>query len=107
MQDQNNSPDCTDKEHYALQVLGDSMEPEFEDGNIIIVDPGYPLYDGAYVVADYAGDTALRQYVEQGERKFLIPLNNHYPTWELIGPYNIRGVVTQCNRGRRDIKHFV
>ena len=37
-------------EPYALQVIGDSMTPEFEDGNIIIVDPGVALYNGAYAV---------------------------------------------------------
>jgi len=30
-------------EPYALRVIGDSMSPEFEDGHIIVVDPGYPL----------------------------------------------------------------
>ena len=32
---------CSALEPYALRVLGDSMEPEFADGCVIIIDPGY------------------------------------------------------------------
>jgi len=50
---------CSTLEPYALRVLGDSMEPEFPDGCIVIVDPGYAPRDGAYVVVEYAGDVFL------------------------------------------------
>ena len=43
---------CTSEftEPFALRVIGDSMAPEFEDGHIIILDPGLLPYDGAFVV---------------------------------------------------------
>ena len=41
---------CSALEPYALRVLGDSMEPEFADGCVIIVDPGYAPRDGSYVI---------------------------------------------------------
>ena len=34
---------CSSLEPYALRVLGDSMEPEFADGCVIIVDPATSL----------------------------------------------------------------
>ena len=68
---------CTSKEPYALQVLGTSMEPEFIDGTVIIIDPGYPPCDGAFVVIDYQNETMLRQIVMHDGRKFLRPVKPH------------------------------
>ena len=34
------------QEPFALRVIGDSMAPEFLDGHIIVVDPGFPLFNG-------------------------------------------------------------
>ena len=92
---------CSAKAPYALRVLGDSMEPEFRDGAVIIVDPNVPLFDGAYVVIDYAGETTFRQFVVRGEKHFLVALNDKYEDTELVEPYNVRGVVTQQARNRR------
>jgi DNA polymerase V len=99
---------CSAAEPYALRVLGDSMEPEFNEGHIIIVDPGMPVVHGAYVVIDYAGDTVLRQFVVEGERKQLRALKSGYPSMDLSGPYYVHGVVVQrATPGRRrDLKHY-
>ena len=99
---------CSAAEPYALRVIGDSMEPEFHDGHIIIVDPGMPLSDGAYVVIDYDGDTSLRQWSVNGDRKCLKPLNEEYPTVEVDGPFHVHGVVVQrATPGRRrDRKNY-
>jgi len=99
---------CSAAEPYALRVLGDSMEPEFNEGHIIIVDPGMPVVHGAYVVIDYAGDTFLRQFVVEGERKQLRALKSGYPSMDLSGPYYVHGVVVQrATPGRRrDLKHY-
>ncbi len=42
---------CEASEPFALRVIGDDMLPEFEDGNIVIVDPGGLVKSGCYVVA--------------------------------------------------------
>ena len=34
---------CASAEPFALQVLGNSMSPEFSEGCVVIVDPGAPL----------------------------------------------------------------
>jgi DNA polymerase V len=98
---------CSSLEPYALRVLGDSMEPEFADGAVIIIDPGYAPRDGAYVVVEYAGDVFFRQLVLEGERRFLAPLNPKYGRFELTPPYTIRGgVVQQVGRRRAQRKHY-
>jgi len=95
---------CSALEPYALRVVGDSMEPEFADGCVVIVDPGYTPRDGSYVIVEFAGDVFFRQLVFDGERRFLKPLNSKYGGFELIPPYAIRGGVVQ-QRGRRRSQH--
>jgi DNA polymerase V len=98
---------CADAEPFALQVLGDSMAPEFADGHIIIVDPAMPPVSGAYVVVDYGGETTFRQYVVEAGRKLLKALNPAYPPVEMVGPFTVRGVVVQrAGRRRKDHKSY-
>jgi SOS-response transcriptional repressor LexA len=95
---------CSALEPYALRVVGDSMEPEFADGCVVIIDPGYLPRNGSYVVVEFAGDVFFRQMVFDGERRFLKPLNPKYGAFELIPPYTVRGGVVQ-QRGRRRSQH--
>ena len=95
---------CGALEPYALRVLGDSMEPEFADGCVIIVDPAYAPRDGSYVIVEYAGDVFFRQLRIDGERRFLKPLNPKYGSFELVPPYTLRGGVVQ-QRGKRRSQH--
>ena len=95
---------CSALEPYALRVVGDSMEPEFADGCVVIIDPGHAPRDGSYVVVEFAGDVFFRQLVFDGERRLLKPLNPKYGGFELTPPYTIRGGVVQ-QRGRRRSQH--
>ena len=98
---------CSALEPYALRVLGDSMEPEFPDGCVVIVDPGHPPRDGAYVIVEFAGDVFFRQLVFDGERRFLKPLNPKYGGFELTPPSTNRGgVVQQAGKRRSQRKHY-
>jgi len=95
---------CSALEPYALQVIGDSMAPEFWDGCIVIVEPGGAARHGSFVVADCAGDTLLRQLQVEGGKRLLKPLNADYPVIEMTGECNIRGTVVQRG-GRRRSQH--
>lgn len=99
-------PSCGEGEPFALQVLGDSMEPEFEDGCIIVLDPGHPPFSGAYVIAQYESEYIFRQFVEENGHRYLKPLNCKYATIELTQPCPIRGVVWQKTY-RRKRKHYL
>lgn len=92
---------CASNAPYALQVLGNSMEPEFRDGAVIIVDPDVPLHHGAYVVIDYQGETTFRQFVVREDKHYIIALNKQYPEVLISEEYNIRGIVSQQARSRK------
>jgi len=42
---------CTEAETFVLQVLDDSMEPEFAKHCMIVIDPTGHARDGSYVLA--------------------------------------------------------
>lgn len=94
-------------EPFALRVIGDSMQPEFDDGHIIIVDPGHPLLNGAFAVIEQAGEFFFAQYRRRGSREWLQYLNPAFEPVALTAGYGVKGVVIQrCARRRRDIKHY-
>lgn len=94
-------------EPFALRVIGDSMSPEFEDGHIIVVDPGYSLISGVYAVVEDAGEIFFGQYIQQGGENRLCYLNPDYADLTLSSAFRIKGVVTQRNtHRRRDTKYY-
>lgn len=97
---------CTAAEPFALRVIGDSMLPEFKDGQIIIIDPAYPPCDGAFVVVNYRGEFLFGQLSKKENRQWLQYLNGKQPAIELIGPVEFKGVVIQRAGRRKDIKHY-
>lgn len=79
---------------YALRVTGDSMEPKFPESCIVIVEPEEPPEHGKFVIVRQNGDEpTLKQYIEDGGRKYLKPLNPRYPIHELKGDAVFCGVV--------------
>ncbi|MCF6190132.1 MAG: S24 family peptidase [Cocleimonas sp.] len=98
---------CSASEPFALRTIDDSMEPEFNTGCIIIIDPGNVARDGSYVFAvDNKGEYIFRQLRVKDERYFLAPLNDIYDTIE-IKFTQIEGVITQRAGKRRTYhKHY-
>lgn len=82
---------------YALKVRGDSMEPKFPDGCIIIVDPSKEAINNSYVVVREADtdEATFKQLQIDGSRKYLKPLNPRYPVMELRAETLICGVVVK------------
>lgn len=98
---------CAESEPYALMVLGDSMLPEFREGDVIVIEPDGAVRDGSYVIAYHKDEYIFRQLSIREERWFLKPLNDAYPTEELPGPDAIKGVITQKkSRGRGQRKSY-
>jgi DNA polymerase V len=87
--------DCGGSEAFALMVHGDSMAPEFADGEIIVVEPGGRVGDGSFVVAQVAGDWTFRQLARCDEGWQLRALNPTYPATPLDDLAAVRGVVIQ------------
>lgn len=59
---------CDDKEIVALMVLGDSMEPEFSEGEILVIQMGVPATEGAYVIAEVAQEDVIFRQLKRDEQ---------------------------------------
>ncbi|WP_126446345.1 S24 family peptidase [Sulfuricystis multivorans] len=93
---------CSGAEPFALMVLGDSMEPEFVEGEIIVVEPEGLAKDGSFVMAWLDGEWIFRQLVGGPGGWKLRPLNPKYPTASIPDLSVIKGVIIQKSKpGRR------
>jgi phage repressor protein C with HTH and peptisase S24 domain len=100
---------CSGNEMTALMVLGDSMAPEFIEGEIIVIEMGAPATDGAYVIGWANGEAIFRQLKrdEQGGWR-LHALNSAYPDIAIPGLDAIRGVITHKKKpgSRKSVKYY-
>jgi len=93
---------CSAAEPFALMVLGDSMEPEFVEGDIIVVEPEGLAVDGSYVMVWLDEEWIFRQLVGHAGDWKLRPLNPKYPTANIPDLSAIKGVIIQKSKpGRR------
>jgi SOS-response transcriptional repressor LexA len=93
-------------EPFALQNLGDYMNPEFSENCIIIIDPGMAVHNRAYAVVRYDNDMYFRQYIERGGDKFLIPLNSQHNEIELKKEFEVVGCVVQQKQRKQTSLHY-
>ena len=102
IQDINEASNCASAEPYALMVLGDSMMPEFEEGEIIVVEPSGFVKDGSFVVAFVNEEYIFRQLVKHADGWMLKPLNPLYENIPVADPDVAKGVVIMKKRpGKR------
>lgn len=86
---------------FALRVAGDSMEPEFHEGMILIIEPELDPMPGDYVVAkDSQGATTFKQLTKDGQDWYLKPLNPRYPI-KPLGESRVIGVLRAVERRYR------
>ncbi len=105
---ESDSSGCEKREPYALMVLGDSMEPEFNDHDIIIIEPDHPRQSGSFVIAWHHEEYIFRQLRQEGEEWWIDPLNPAYPSQQLSGLAAVKGVITQkkWSGGRQNRKQY-
>jgi SOS-response transcriptional repressor LexA len=88
-------------------VLGDSMEPEFVEGDIIVIEPEGLATDGSYVMAWLADEWIFRQLVGAAGDWKLQPLNPKDTTANIPDLSVIKGVIIQKSKpGRRKAAKF-
>jgi phage repressor protein C with HTH and peptisase S24 domain len=63
-------PEVGDAHAYALEIAGDSMEPVFRDGDMVVVSPGAPIRRGDRVVAKtLAGEVMAKQLARRSAKR--------------------------------------
>lgn len=96
---------CGASEPFALRVLGNDMLPEFEEGHIIVIDPGGTVKNGCYVVANPNDEFIFRQLFIEDGRYILRATQPGFEEIELTkGVEEIVGVISQRS-GRRRSEH--
>jgi len=99
---------CEESEPFALQVLGDDMEPEFPNGCIVVSEPNAVVSDGSYVIAKHDGEYIFRQLnIDTGSGQWtLSALKPGLPVLKISGRDDVRARVVQSTNGRRSTRKF-
>ena len=63
---------------YVVPVYGDSMEPEYHDGDYIFIESTVNLNDGEIGVFELYGDTYVKQLILEDDHAYLHSLNKKY-----------------------------
>lgn len=76
-------PEIGDTNAYALEISGDSMEPVFRDGDMVIVSPAAPIRRGdRVVVRTQRGEVMAKQLSRRSARRIelrsLNPVHSNY-----------------------------
>lgn len=76
-------PEIADPNAYALEISGDSMEPVYRDGDIVIVSPSAPIRRGDRVVIRTSkGEVMAKQLTRRSARRVeLKSLNPAHPDY--------------------------
>lgn len=76
-------PEVGDPHAFALEISGDSMEPVFRDGDMVVVSPAAPVRRGDRVVVRTAeGEVMAKQLARQSARRVeLRSLNPAHPDY--------------------------
>ena len=100
---------CSGNELVALMVLGDSMAPEFIEGEILVIEMGAPAMDGSFVIGQADGEFIFRELKRDDRGGWLLhALNPAYPDIEIPGLETIKGVVTHKKKpgSRKSVKYY-
>lgn len=100
-------PDCAGGESFALMVHGQSMVPEFQEGEIILIEPEGLAKEGTYVLAWHKDEWTFRQLLRSAEGWLLHALNPAFEDEKLADLSAIKGVIIQkALPGRRRASKF-
>ena len=63
---------------FVIPIKGDSMEPDYQDGDLIFIQTSVDLNDGVIGVFNYNGEAYIKQLVIDTEQSYLHSLNPAY-----------------------------
>jgi phage repressor protein C with HTH and peptisase S24 domain len=76
-------PEVADPNAYALEISGDSMEPVFRDGDLVVVSPAAPIRRGDRVVVRTREGEVMAKLLQRrsARRVELLSLNPAHPSY--------------------------
>lgn len=102
---------CGSSEPFVLQVIDNSMEPEFKKGCMIVIDPDGVVQHLCYVLAMVENGYIFRQLSIESGRYFLQPLHEEYLHEKReVAQDAIKGVIVQqagATGRRKDRKTYI
>ena len=63
---------------FVIPIKGDSMEPDYHDGDLVFIQTSVDLTDGVIGVFNYNGDAYIKQLVIDEDQAYLHSLNPEY-----------------------------
>ena len=63
---------------FVIPIKGDSMEPDYQDGDLVFIQTSVDLNDGVIGVFNYNGDAYIKQLVIDEDQAYLHSLNPEY-----------------------------
>lgn len=63
---------------FVIPIKGDSMEPNYQDGDLVFIQTSVDLNDGVIGVFNYNGEAYIKQLVIDEEQAYLHSLNPKY-----------------------------
>lgn len=63
---------------FVIPIKGDSMEPDYHDGDLVFIQTSVELNDGVIGVFNYNGEAYIKQLVIDKEQAYLHSLNPDY-----------------------------
>lgn len=85
---------------FSLKVRGESMLPDFREGDMIVIDPDLQPHSGDFVVVviDGTGEATFKRYMKKKDGEVLMPLNPDYTPIVLKPEHRIVGKVVRLVR---------
>ena len=77
---------------FALRVSGDSMEPLFQDGQVIWIKEQEILNSGEIGIFAYSGDVYCKKLIVDGNKAYLRSLNPKYEDIEVRDDYGFKAI---------------
>ena len=86
---------------FVIPIKGDSMEPDYHDGDLVFIQTSVDLNDGVIGVFNYNGEAYIKQLVIDTEQSYLHSLNPDYKDMPITPETDFRiiGEVVGVYRG--------
>lgn len=75
---------------FVIPIKGDSMEPDYHDGDLVFIQTSVDLNNGVIGVFNYNGDAYIKQLVIDKEQAYLHSLNPAYIDMPITPDTNFR-----------------